>query len=428
MCAALRSRMLVTMNDTAEAPRPHGLSGFEETVKDFWATRPRRPARGGKIGGVAAAIGDRYGIDPVIVRVAFVTATVFGGVGASLYLLCWLLFPAEGDEVSPIESLFGQGRSSMSKHLTIVLAILFFPLSSWAFAGGWFDGGGIIGAAMMVTALYLLHRGRGHLNRPVPVTRAATSVGPAAFSMSAPGTTEKAESGWDPLGADPNAWDLPAPPPPPAPVPPPPPPAPRRKSKIGVAAFGIALLMAGAGAAIGSSGESWFSAQHVIGLVLGVLGIGMVAGAFAGGGRKLAILAVPLSIAGIALTTVPVGDYAGGLGDLRATPVSAAEVLPSYQRTAGTVDLDLTRLPADVPVTTEVHLGAGDTTVSVPATADVTYTCQSHAGDVNCLGRQTSGVGTGPVTGVDYGTDGPGGLQLSLNVDQGAGTVEVSRG
>ncbi len=428
MCARGRCRMLGTMNDTAEAPKPQGLGGFEETVKDFWASRPRRPAKGGKIGGVAAAIGNRYGIDPVIVRVAFVTATVFGGVGASLYLLCWLLFPAEGDEVSPIESLFGQGRSSMSKHMTIVLAILFFPLSSWAFAGGWFDGGGIIGAAMMVTALYLLHRGRGHVNRPVPVTRVATEVGPAAFSMSAPGTTERAESGWDPLGADPMAWDLPDPVPPPAPAPPPPPRAPRRTSKIGVATFGIALLVAGIGAAIGSSGEAWFSPQHVIGLVLGVLGVGMVAGAFAGGGRKLAVLAVPLSIAGVALTTVPVADYSGGLGDLRATPTSAAEVLPSYQRTAGTMDLDLTRLPADVPVTTEVHLGAGDTTIRVPATADVTYSCESQAGDVSCFGRETNGVGIAPITGVDYGIDGPGGLQLTLKADQGVGSLEVRRG
>ncbi|NYI87706.1 phage shock protein PspC (stress-responsive transcriptional regulator) [Amycolatopsis endophytica] len=417
------------MNDTAEAPKPQGLGGFEETVKDFWASRPRRPARGGKIGGVAAAIGNRYGIDPVVVRVAFVTATVFGGVGLSLYVLCWLVFAAEGDEVSPVEALFGRGRSSLSKPLTIALGILFFPLSSWAFAGGWFDGGGVIGAAMMVTALYLLHRSRGHLNRPAPTVRAVTDVGPAAFSMSAPGTAEKSESGWDPLGADPMAWDLPDPQPAPAPPPPPSPPsAPRRKSKIGIATLGVALLVGGIGAAIASDGHTWFSAQHVIGLVLGVLGVGMVAGAFAGGGRKLAILAVPLSIIGVALTTLPVNDYSGGLGDLRATPLTAAEVQPTYERTAGTVDLDLTQLPADVPVATEIHVGAGDTTVLVPETADVTYSCESHAGDVQCLGRGTSGVGTGPTTGVDYGPDGVGGLQLTVKIDQGVGTVEVNRG
>ncbi|NIH85592.1 PspC domain-containing protein [Amycolatopsis granulosa] len=410
------------MNDTAEAPKPHGLSGFEETVKDFWASRPRRPARGGKIGGVAAAIGNRYGIDPVIVRVAFVTATVFGGVGASLYLLCWLLFPAEGDEVSPVESLFGQGRSSMSKALTIVLAVLFFPLSSWAFAGGWFDGGGIIGAAMMVTALYLLHRGRGHLYRPVPVTRSAT----AAFSMSGPGATRTSDSGWDPLAADPMAWDLPDPIP--APAPPPPPRVPHRRSKIGVTAFALALLVAGAGTALGSTGATWFSAPHVIGLVLGVLGVGMVAGAFAGAGRKLVLLAVPLSIVGVVLTSTSLSGYSGGMGGLTARPATAAQVLPSYQHTAGTIDLDLTGLPADVPVATEVHLGAGDTTVRVPATADVTYTCQSQAGTVDCFGRESSGLGVRSLTGVDYGPDGPGGLQLTLKVDQGAGTAEVRRG
>jgi len=420
--------MLVTMNDTAGAPKPHGLGGSEETVKDFWASRPRRPASGGKVGGVAAGIGARYGIDPVIVRVAFVTATVFGGVGLSLYVLCWLLFPAEGDEVSPIESVFGQGRSSMSKGMAIVLAILFFPLSSWAFAGGWFDGGGIIGAALMITGLYLLHRGRGHLNRPVPVTRADSGVGAAAFSMSVPGTTEQSEQGWDPLAADPMAWDLPDPAPPPSAAPPPPSPEPRPKSRIGIATFGVALLVAGVGAAIGASGEGWFTVQHIIGLVLGVLGVGMVAGAFAGGGRKLVGLAVPLSLAGLALTTMPINNYTGGFGDLRATPTSIEQVQAAYQRTAGTVDLDLSRLPSEGAVSTEVLVGAGETTVLVPATADVTYTCESHAGDVSCFGRGSSGLGTGATGGVDYGPDGPGGLQLNLKVDQGAGNVEVRRG
>ena len=137
MCPADACRMLEAMSGAAETPRPHGLGGFEETVKDFWASRPRRPASGRKIAGVAAGIGNRYGIDPVIVRVAFVAATVFGGIGIPADLLCWLLFPGGDDQVSPIEALFGRGRSSMSRGLTICLLIVVFPLSSWVFTNGW---------------------------------------------------------------------------------------------------------------------------------------------------------------------------------------------------------------------------------------------------------------------------------------------------
>src|SRR5438094_10466664 len=135
--------MLGGMSGRAETPK-NPLGGFEETLKDFWVSRPRRPRYGRKVAGVAAGIGNRYGLDPVLVRVAFAAASVFGGIGLSLYVLCWLLFPAEGDEVSPAEALFGRGRSSTSKGFTIVLAVVLFPLTSWAFAAGngWFSGSG----------------------------------------------------------------------------------------------------------------------------------------------------------------------------------------------------------------------------------------------------------------------------------------------
>ncbi|GHF88074.1 PspC family transcriptional regulator [Amycolatopsis bartoniae] len=415
--------MLVPMSGgTDQQGKVSGLSGFEETIKDFWASRPRRPARGRKVAGVAAAIGNRYGIDPVIVRVAFVAAGVFGGIGLVLYVLGWLFFAGEGDEVSAFESLIGRGRSSVSRGFAIVLIIAFFPLASWAFSSswGWFDGGGIIGLALLVTALYLLHRSRGQDNRPVaPVEETMTYP----TSTSGPAVT-------DPLGAAPLAWDLPDPQS--AYSPPPEPPRPRRRrrerSKVGVATFGAALLVAGGGAAGAALGVDWFSVQHIVGLVLGTLGIGLVTGAFVRGGRGLIALAVPLSIAGVVLTSVPVTEYRGGFGDVDASPATAAEVLPVYEHTAGDMRLDLTRLPAGTPVTTTVRAGAGRTTVVVPETADVRYTCEIDAGNVDCLGGRSDGINRGPVRGEDLGTDGRGGPQIDLNVSQGAGDIEVRRG
>jgi phage shock protein PspC (stress-responsive transcriptional regulator) len=70
-----------------------GRDGIEGVVKDFWASRPRRPRYGRKIAGVAEGIGNRYAVDPVIVRVALVVTALFGGAGVMFYLLGWLMPP-----------------------------------------------------------------------------------------------------------------------------------------------------------------------------------------------------------------------------------------------------------------------------------------------------------------------------------------------
>jgi signal transduction histidine kinase len=54
----------------------------------------RRDPSGRWLGGVCAGIGNRYGIDPVLVRLAFVVATAAGGIGIALYALAWLVIPA----------------------------------------------------------------------------------------------------------------------------------------------------------------------------------------------------------------------------------------------------------------------------------------------------------------------------------------------
>lgn len=101
--------------------------GFEDTLRSFWATRPVRPRRGGKLGGVSAAIGTRYGIDPILVRVAFVLATIYGGAGVVLYLLGWLVFPKEGDLLPGSTE---PTREPTSTGLAVVLVLLLIPACS----------------------------------------------------------------------------------------------------------------------------------------------------------------------------------------------------------------------------------------------------------------------------------------------------------
>ncbi|MEU4249462.1 PspC domain-containing protein [Amycolatopsis sp. NPDC026612] len=422
----------------SRAPKTGPLNGFEETVKDFWASRPRRPHAGRKVAGVAAAIGYRYGIDPVVVRIALVVTTIFGGFGVPFYLLGWLFLPGESDEVSGFEGLIGRGRSSVSPAFAIVLMVLTVVSTGGSISGSWFDGGGLISCALIATALYLLHRSRGHENRPAPVstrTSYPAFTGNGAFTMTDTATADAQSPSqqWDPLAADPAGWDLPdAPPIPEPPRPTPSPsyrrPEPRRHSKVGSATFALAVLTAGGGVLANLDGMAWFSVQHVIGLMLGVVGIGLVVGAFVRGGRGLIGLAVPLAIAGMVLTTVPFQNFPvrGGVGDLNETPHSVTELKPLYQHAAGDIHLDLTALPAGNPITTDVVNGAGNTRITVPATADVTFDCHTGAGSVACFDRSTDGISE-KLTGTDYGTDGVGGQQITLHVSNSVGDVEVQR-
>ncbi len=58
----------------------------------------RRSPEKGYLGGVCAGFAVRLGIEPLLIRVAFVLALVAGGVGIPLYAVGWLLIPADGPE------------------------------------------------------------------------------------------------------------------------------------------------------------------------------------------------------------------------------------------------------------------------------------------------------------------------------------------
>lgn len=102
---------------------------------DWWSRRPRRSGADRKIAGVAGGLGRTFGVDPVLIRVALVVLTIFGGFGLTLYVLGWLLLPADGDEVSPGESLLGRGRSAtppaLAVGLAVVAAISILSMFSW---------------------------------------------------------------------------------------------------------------------------------------------------------------------------------------------------------------------------------------------------------------------------------------------------------
>jgi phage shock protein C len=70
----------------------------EYTAPSPTATTPRRLTRvrdGKMLAGVTTGLARYLDVDPVVVRVGFVAATLLSGVGILLYLACWVLMPRE---------------------------------------------------------------------------------------------------------------------------------------------------------------------------------------------------------------------------------------------------------------------------------------------------------------------------------------------
>jgi hypothetical protein len=156
-----------------------------------------------------------------------------------------------------------------------------------------------------------------------------------------------------------------------------------------VLAVGVALLV------------SWRDETHG-----GLIGLGVV----------LTVLSVVSAMA------VPLGP----IGDRRFEPVTAADVADHYEMTAGSLELDLSRLEVSETIRVSARVGFGEIDVMVPA--GVAVVVQSHAfvGQLGILGTRDEGVGLGRR--VERGTAEPL-LVLDLTVVAGEVTVtEVQRG
>ena len=68
-------------------------------------TALRRPVQASVVAGVAAGLARYLGVDVMIIRLAFVVLTIFGGAGVALYLAGLLLIPEEGSVQSIASSL-----------------------------------------------------------------------------------------------------------------------------------------------------------------------------------------------------------------------------------------------------------------------------------------------------------------------------------
>ena len=204
------------------------------------------------------------------------------------------------------------------------------------------------------------------------------------------------------------------------------------------------LILVGAMAMITTLTGWDIGAVGFFGVATLVVGIGLVAAAFAPGRTArggLIALGVVLSLGLLAAASEPLDGVPSELGDRTYRPTSAAEVAPMYHGGLGTVTLDLRDVPLaglDEPIETRVDIGVGDIVVYVPDSADFRLQVEQGLGDVNVSPGTRSradfgpsgqrppedfypGMGSAPWTGDER-------PEFELTIIAGLGDVEVSRG
>jgi phage shock protein PspC (stress-responsive transcriptional regulator) len=105
------------------------------------ASPPREPLRrdraNGYVAGVCAGLARHLGVDPLVVRIAFVAAATAGGIGILLYGLAWVMIPGEDAAVAP-PRILRHGRGAIEVALGVGLLTLSVLLTMRA-VGLWFS-------------------------------------------------------------------------------------------------------------------------------------------------------------------------------------------------------------------------------------------------------------------------------------------------
>lgn len=171
-----------------------------------------------------------------------------------------------------------------------------------------------------------------------------------------------------------------------------------------------------------------------IGAALLVVGLGLIAAAFAHGRTArggLIAIGILLSIA-LSVASVPERNWHvnvnGGVGSHTYRPLTAAEVHSTYDAGIGLTRVDLSAVDLNglsTPIRTTVDGGVGKLVVLVPQSADVQVTVDQGIGRVDIFGDGPSdgyyrGTGSASWTGDDH-------PEFVINIDAGVGDVEVSR-
>jgi len=281
------------------------------------------------IGGVCGGLGQHFGVDPVIVRIAAVVLLLFGGASALAYLAFLVLVPEE-----PVDGAPPPPRRDRSSTATIV---------------------GIVALVLIGGPILLL----------AGLTVAAVAVPVAILALTGL-LVWWLVSGEAPGGG---AGDV----------------AKRSALGIGVLLLCCAIFVGGFWAA--GLGGGTVAAVTVI-----VAGVALVVAAFAGGFRFLILPALALAL-GVGCVSAAGVDLRGGVGQREYKPASASDLHDRYRVGAGqlVVDLRQTALPKG-DTALKMKVGVGDALLLVPRDVCVASKASIGAGAVDFFDYDNGGL------------------------------------
>jgi phage shock protein PspC (stress-responsive transcriptional regulator) len=397
------------------------------------------------IAGVASGIAAYFGIEPLLVRIAFVVLTAFGGLGALLYVLGWLLIPPAGASES-IGLAAARRPAGLSTYVGLVLVIVAVGIIASSFS----DPAVVWAVALIAFGIFLFQHGQdrpaappGEPARPGPATpdQPVPPGRPAEPQLAPPAAAPPWSASTAPT--EPLAWDRPAPPgPPPAwpaeprPAPPPawtpPPRRERRRAFLGPLTFGLALVVTGVAAVLDNLGVVELTLARALALFLIVLGLGLLVGGWWGrawGLIPVGLLLIPV----VALASLADSEpLSGGFGQRLWQPQTAADVRPAYRLAAGELIVDLRGVRFGPGVTSvEASLAAGRLLVVVPDEVTAEVHGRAGAGNLDLFetgdedwGVQVDSTVTQPPTKAPKAGAAP---TVRLDAHVGYGLVEVRR-
>jgi hypothetical protein len=139
------------------------------------------------------------------------------------------------------------------------------------------------------------------------------------------------------------------------------------------------------------------SPKGILGLLLGIVGAGLLAGTFWGRARWLIFPGVVLALMLTVVTAIPFNTH-GGVGDVSWTPTSLRTVRRTYEHAAGPAKLDLSRVKfGGHSRTITVRLGFGPLLVVVPKNVNVIVDGHVQGGPIDLFNHGSAGWGVSDV-------------------------------
>ena len=339
------------------------------------------------IAGVAGGIGAYFGIDAVIVRIAFIVLTFLGGAGPFLYLIGWLALPRE-DSPSVIAKALGGDSQHRLRSLLAVGLIGLGLLITANLSGDLFDLFVNVWSIAPYLALILIAAGVALVLWPGPAGRPKSTPTrpPAPPAPAAPHPS--------------SVYATPAPPPPTAagsewsvaspPGPPPPAaeasvsPAKRRRGRSLFGSLTVAVLLVYAGAAVML--DRLDAVEMDVGvffaIALAITGVGLFVSAFARPARGLILLGVMLSAPLLLFVGADV-RWGTGIGEVRVSVTDTEDLADEYRHGVGQMVVDLRHLDPDrTDHSVEMSLGVGEMLVYVPDNILTTADLSVGAGNI----------------------------------------------